>query len=186
MHVAASLGSARCVSLLLKYGADVRVQFGNARSTPLHLAAEEGSAECTRLLLEAGAPWNAKNSRGQSALHLAALAQSTETMDFLIKAATDVNMEDSDGRTPLHAAVAKSMRGGELVKGLIQVCTFLCTYDIISENYLVRDRNRKNSFIKYQELDVIIYLVNHVLINRQERWSINRINTGTLLCTQLL
>ncbi|XP_012266246.2 transient receptor potential channel pyrexia [Athalia rosae] len=120
LHVAASLGSARCVSLLLNHRAEVRVQFGNTRSTPLHLAAEEGSVECTKLLLEHKAQWDAKNSRGQTALHLAALAQSAETMDLLIKAANDVNVLDDNGRTPLHAAVAKAMRGGELVKALIQ------------------------------------------------------------------
>lgn len=54
-------------------------------------------------------------------MHLAALAQSVETVDLLIKASNNVNMEDSDGRTPLHAAVAKALRGGELVRALIQV-----------------------------------------------------------------
>ncbi|XP_034936938.1 uncharacterized protein [Chelonus insularis] len=120
LHVAASLGSVRSVVLLLNYGADVRVQFGQARSTPLHLAAEEGSSECTKHLLEAGAPIDARNSRGQTALHLAALAQSAETLETLIAAGANVNIEDDDGRTPLHTAVAKSFRSGELVRMLIQ------------------------------------------------------------------
>ena len=94
---------------------------GNARSTPLHLAAEEGSPECTKLLLDYHASHKAKNSRGQTALHLAALAQSAETMEILIAKGANVNEEDSEGRTPLHAAVAKSIRGSELVKMLIQV-----------------------------------------------------------------
>lgn len=120
LHVAASLGNVQCTKLLLSYGADVRVQLGAARSTPLHLAAEEGSAECTKLLLNAGAAWDAKNSRGQTAMHLAALAQSVETLDVLISIGAKVNVEDDDGRTPLHAAVAKALRGSELVKILIQ------------------------------------------------------------------
>ena len=63
LHVAAGLGAATSVALLLSHGADVRVQCGSARSTPLHLAAEEGSPVCTKLLLDAGAPCDAKNSR---------------------------------------------------------------------------------------------------------------------------
>lgn len=121
LHVAASLGSEECVKLLLNHGADVRVQFGDVRSTPLHLAAEEGSAECTKLLLEAGALPDAKNSRGQTAVHLAALAQSAETLDILIAGGANVNAEDDNGRSPLHAAVAKAVRGSELVRALIQV-----------------------------------------------------------------
>ncbi|XP_011152555.1 transient receptor potential channel pyrexia-like [Harpegnathos saltator] len=120
LHVAASLGNVRCTKLLLCHGADVRVQLGAARSTPLHLAAEEGNAECTKLLLGAGAAWEAKNSRGQTAMHLAALALSVETLDVLISVGAKVNAEDDDGRTPLHAAVAKALRGCELVKTLIQ------------------------------------------------------------------
>lgn len=121
MHVAASLGSVPCMELLLSHGADVRVQLGTARSTPLHLAAEEGSAECTKLLVDAGASCEAKNLKGQTAMHLAALAQSLETLEVLINAGAKTNVEDIDGRTPLHAAVAKSLRASELVKTLIQV-----------------------------------------------------------------
>lgn len=99
----------------------MRVQFGTARSTPLHLAAEEGSPECTRLLLEAGASPDVKNSRGQTSLHLAALAQSAETLDILVAAGATINAEDDNGRTPLHAAVAKAVRGSDIVRALIQV-----------------------------------------------------------------
>ncbi|KZC06393.1 Transient receptor potential channel pyrexia [Dufourea novaeangliae] len=120
LHVAASLGSVICTKLLLKYGADVRVQFSSTRSTPLHLSAEEGSAECTKLLLDAGAACEVKTSRGQTPLHLAALSQSAETLDILISNGAKVNTEDNDGRTPLHAAVAKATRGIELVKILMQ------------------------------------------------------------------
>lgn len=134
MHVAASLGNVRCTKLLLNHGADVRVQLGIARSTPLHLAAEEGSMECTRLLLNAGAAWEAKNWRGQTAMHLAALAQSVETLDALINAGAKVNAEDDDGRTPLHAAVAKALRSGELVKTLIQVHNIIENFPGIKSN----------------------------------------------------
>lgn len=131
MHVAAGLGNVHCTKLLLSHGADVRVQMGVARSTPLHLAAEEGSAECTRLLLNAGASWEARNSRGQTAMHLAALAQSVETMDVLISVGAMVDTEDNEGRTPLHAAVAKALRGSELIKTLIQVCKSIKNFFVL-------------------------------------------------------
>jgi len=142
--VAASLGNVRCTKLLLSHGADVRVQMGIARSTPLHLAAEEGSVECTKLLVNAGAAWEAKNSRGQTAMHLAALAQSIETLDVLIHAGAKVNEEDDDGRTPLHAAVAKALRSSELVKTLIQV------RNSIKKDFLNNRHNTKFSFFKRQ------------------------------------
>ncbi|XP_078036050.1 transient receptor potential channel pyrexia [Augochlora pura] len=129
LHVAAGLGSVTCTTLLLKYGADVRVQFSSTRSTPLHLAAEEGSAECTKLLLEVGATCEVKNSRGQTPLHLAALSQSAETLDVLLNAGANVNTEDNDGRTPLHAAVAKATRGMELVRILMQAGASINTSD---------------------------------------------------------
>ncbi|OAD58344.1 Transient receptor potential channel pyrexia [Eufriesea mexicana] len=116
----ASLGSVTCTKLLLTYGADVRVQFGSMRSTPLHLAAEEGSAECTKLLLDAGAACEAKNARGQTPMHLAVLSQSMETINTLISVGAKVNTEDNDGRTPLYAAVAKATREIELINILLQ------------------------------------------------------------------
>lgn len=137
--MAASLGTAACMKLLLSYGADVRVQFGSMRSTALHLAAEEGSAECTKLLLDAGATCESKNARGQTPVHLAVLAQSVETLDTLISTGAEVNIEDNDGRTPLHAAVAKATRGIELVKMLIQVHSYCLIFVGLnsSEQYIL-------------------------------------------------
>ncbi|XP_043274042.1 transient receptor potential channel pyrexia [Venturia canescens] len=120
LHVAAGLGASESLTLLLSHGADVRVQCGAARSTPLHLAAEDASPRCTKLLLDSGAPWEAKDSRGRTAMHLAALAQSAETLEQLIQAGANPNAEDNDGRTPLHTAVAKALGSSELVRMLIQ------------------------------------------------------------------
>lgn len=68
--MAASLGSASCMKLLLDAGADVRAALGPGRATALHLAAVDGHAECASLLLEHGARIDCPNSRGQTSLHL--------------------------------------------------------------------------------------------------------------------
>ncbi|GAB1866370.1 Transient receptor potential channel pyrexia [Camponotus japonicus] len=120
LHLAATLGNVHCIKLLLEYNADVTIQTANTKLTPLHLTAEKGNAECTRLLLNAGAKTETRNSSDQTAMHLATLAQSVETIDILIEAGAEVNAADNKGRIPLHNAVAKTLRGSEMVKTLIQ------------------------------------------------------------------
>ena len=119
LHVAAAMGSAVCVRILLEYGANACVQFGPRKTTALHLAAEDGNAECAKLLLDAGAEINARNHRFQTPLHIAALAQSGETMELLLKRGADPNVEDSDGRTPLHGAIVKICRSCECIQLLL-------------------------------------------------------------------
>lgn len=119
MHVAASLGFVRCIRLLLEYGAEVRVQFGPEKMTPLHFAAEDGNAESARLLLDAGADVNMQNSRKQTPLHLAALSQSTETLKLFLARGANPNLADADGRTPLHGAIVKVSRCCECVQDLL-------------------------------------------------------------------
>ena len=119
LHVAAAMGSAVCVRLLLEHGANVRVQFGPRKTTALHLAAEDGNAECAKLLLDAGAEINARNHRHQTPLHIAALAQSGETMELLLKRGAKPNAEDTDGRTPLHGAIVKICRSCECIQLLL-------------------------------------------------------------------
>lgn len=117
--MAASLGSAEIIKILLEHGSAVRVQCGPDKSTALHLAAEDGNAESARLLLNAGACANATNNKLQTPLHLAALSQSTETLELLIKHGADPNARDISGRTPLHAAIGKVSRSSECVRLLI-------------------------------------------------------------------
>ncbi|PNF22682.1 Transient receptor potential channel pyrexia [Cryptotermes secundus] len=119
LHVAAAMGSAVCVRLLLEHGANVRVQFGPQKTTALHLAAEDENAECSKLLLDAGAEINAQNDRHQTPLHIAALSQSGEILELLLQRGADPNAEDTDGRTPLHSAIVKIYRSCECVRLLL-------------------------------------------------------------------
>ncbi|XP_050675090.1 transient receptor potential channel pyrexia isoform X2 [Leptidea sinapis] len=119
LHVAASLGSASCVKLLLDGGADVRASMGAGRATALHLAAVDGHAECARLLLDHGAAIDGPNSRGQTALHLAALAQSVEVVELLVDRKANVTAQDMDGRTPLHGAIVRGARACDVARLLL-------------------------------------------------------------------
>ncbi|CAH0728375.1 unnamed protein product, partial [Brenthis ino] len=121
LHVAASLGSASCMKLLLDAGADVRAAFGPGRATALHLAAVDGHAECAILLLEHGAHIDWPNSRGQTSLHLAALAQSVEVVELLVSKRADVRARDIDGRTPLHGAIVRGARACDVARMLLAV-----------------------------------------------------------------
>ncbi|XP_047512350.1 transient receptor potential channel pyrexia-like isoform X2 [Pieris napi] len=121
LHVAASLGSATCVKLLLESGADVRAALGPGRATALHLAAVDGHAECARLLLDHGANIDCQNSRGQTALHLAALAQSVEVVELLVDRRANVKAQDVDGRTPLHGAIVRGARACDVARLLLSV-----------------------------------------------------------------
>ncbi|XP_072929948.1 transient receptor potential channel pyrexia isoform X2 [Epargyreus clarus] len=121
LHVAASLGSASCMKLLLDAGADVRAALGPGRATALHLAAVDGHAECACLLLEHGARIDCPNSRGQTSLHLAVLAQSVEVVELLVGRRADVRARDIDGRTPLHGAIVRGARACDVARLLLSV-----------------------------------------------------------------
>lgn len=120
MHVAAAFGSPQLIQILLKYGAEVRVQCGSDKSTALHLAAADGNLECVKLLLQGGALINATNKKLQTPLHLAALAQCGETVEYLLNKGANPNSSDINGRTPLHSAISKGVRSIECVTLLIK------------------------------------------------------------------
>lgn len=116
LHAAAVQGDAESMELLLKYGADVRSQFGRNRMTALHLAAENDYTKCVRLLLERGAAVDARNAGQQTPLHLACLAQCADAVEVLLKHGADVRAVYKDGRTALHAAIVKESKCFECAK----------------------------------------------------------------------
>lgn len=123
IHLAADLGHAQCLSVLLDSpGADpnIRICVREKESTALHLAADEGNSECVNLLLAKGADATLKNHRGFTALHLAARTSSLECVESLLRqGGADPNAEDFDHRTPLHAAIGKSESAFDILETLI-------------------------------------------------------------------
>jgi ankyrin repeat protein len=81
LHVAAALGRAEPLTMLLKYGANVNDQTGRdvrgcgsgiaTMETPLHLAAHSGQLAAAQQLLAAGAKLNVENYDGRTAIDLA-------------------------------------------------------------------------------------------------------------------
>lgn len=123
LHLAAELGSQRCLLYLLKETKIIVNGFTKQRDkecTALHLAAARGYSECAELLLADGAKSNAKNYRGFTPLHLAARCSSLETVEVLLRDGNaDPNAEDYDKRTPLHAAISHSERSCDIIDTLV-------------------------------------------------------------------
>lgn len=108
LHLAADLGYAQCLQVLLDSGrCGLGLRTTDRSNTALHLAAENGFAECVKLLLENGSDSNLKNYRQQTALHVASRCD-LECVNLLLKYGADPNSPDADDRTPLHSAVGKS------------------------------------------------------------------------------
>jgi ankyrin repeat protein len=83
IHVAAQLGNAAAVKLLLENGAkpDIPTHDGD---TPLMVAAGSGKREVVKLLLEQpGLNINSRNNQGYSAYHLALFEGHQEVIQML-------------------------------------------------------------------------------------------------------
>ncbi|XP_028039256.1 transient receptor potential channel pyrexia-like [Bombyx mandarina] len=123
LHLAAELGSRRCLSYLLretKISVNGMSKQRDKECTALHLAASRGYVECVELLLSEGAKANTKNYRGFTALHLAARLSSIDCVEVLLRDGNaDPNAEDYDKRSPLHAAITRSERACDIIELLV-------------------------------------------------------------------
>jgi ankyrin repeat protein len=102
--LAAAIGSADAVTLLLKAGADVNVA-ASGGVTPLHVAWHD--VTIARALIDRGAPINARTSANATPLWVAASATGTiEVVKRLLARGADVDAADTRGVTPLNAAAS--------------------------------------------------------------------------------
>ena len=104
----------KCVSLLIKAGADVNYEnyYGN---TALQYAAENGLVGCMRLLIDAGADVNAarnKEDYNHAPLARAAKFGKTRCVDLLIQRGADVNFTYLHHVTPLISCLLGAQGGG--------------------------------------------------------------------------
>ncbi|CAM9997383.1 unnamed protein product [Scytosiphon promiscuus] len=110
IRLAARLGRAPMVSLLLEHGVDVR-QRSTAEEweSALDLAAVGGSTDIISMIARRGGPdiVNATSERtGFSALHHAAKHDEEGSIVALVEGGARLELEDDEGFTPLHVAAA--------------------------------------------------------------------------------
>ena len=103
LHMAANIGTAECVSVLLSAGADPN-QKDIHGVVPLHFAARNGFKDCCKLLLNKGADAKVPDNDGLTSVHWAALSGRNELLADLLSRNIELNVRDKMGQTALHFA----------------------------------------------------------------------------------
>ncbi|XP_063590568.1 serine/threonine-protein phosphatase 6 regulatory ankyrin repeat subunit A-like [Penaeus indicus] len=104
LAVAAFLGHAHLVPVLVEKGAKVDQRAGRTM-TAIHHAAREGKAEALKALLKVGADLNSPEIRYfNSPLHFATMTKQFSCVKVLVEAGADLNCKDIYHYRPLHIA----------------------------------------------------------------------------------
>jgi hypothetical protein len=109
MHIAACLGSMRCLEEMVKRGADVNVEDGEG-NTPLHHAVRERKVLATVFLLAHGANVNAIDHDDETPLVISILQRDKDTTAVLlsredIDVRVNEELSSQHSQTPLTAAI---------------------------------------------------------------------------------
>lgn len=108
MHIAVESCKPAVVETLLGFGAEVHVQGGKLRETPLHIAARVKDGDrCALMLLKSGANPNIVTDDGQAPLHVAAKHGNVGALDLLLEDDGDPLFKSNTGETPLHLAARR-------------------------------------------------------------------------------
>lgn len=106
--MAAYLGHADIVRMLLDAGADLAAVDPGMRATALHAAAYAGRTEAARVLVERGIDIDKQGPvNGYTALHDAIWQNNIETAEVIINGGANLHLKNHDGQTPLDFARAK-------------------------------------------------------------------------------
>nr|CAI5859549.1 unnamed protein product [Callosobruchus analis] len=116
LHVAARLGQAQVVKVLLEAGANAD-QADVDGWTPLRAAAWGGHTEVVELLVKHGCSLDSVDAENRTALRAAAWSGHEEIVKILLEHGADVNLTDHEGRTALIAAAY--MGHSEIVEHLL-------------------------------------------------------------------
>ncbi|XP_050548255.1 ankyrin-1 isoform X2 [Daktulosphaira vitifoliae] len=105
LHIAVESVKPTVIETLLGYGADVHVQGGKLRETPLHIAARVKDGDrCALMLLKSGAGPNVATDDGQTPVHVASKHGNLITLQLLLDDGGDPLFKNKIGETPLHLA----------------------------------------------------------------------------------
>ncbi|KAJ8916077.1 hypothetical protein NQ315_010945 [Exocentrus adspersus] len=116
LHVAARLGQAQVVKVLLEAGANAD-QADVDGWTPLRAAAWGGHTEVVELLVQHGCALDSVDAENRTALRAAAWSGHEEIVKILLHNGANVNLTDHEGRTALIAAAY--MGHSEIVEHLL-------------------------------------------------------------------
>lgn len=112
--MAAYLGHAEIVRMLLEGGADVGAVDPDMKATALHAASYAGRTEAAKLLIAHHIDIDCQGPRnGYTALHDAIWQGNEETARVLIEAGADLTLVNHEGQTPL--AFARTRKQGAIV-----------------------------------------------------------------------
>lgn len=86
LHIAVESAKPAVVETLLGYGAEVHIQGGKLKETPLHLGARVPDGDrCVLMLLKSGANPNITTENGQTPVHVAARYGNVNALDLLME-----------------------------------------------------------------------------------------------------
>lgn len=103
LHYAAIFGSAECINLLVKAGAEVNA--GIEKRSALHFAVQKNALKCVQLLLQYGCNPNSPQIYLETPLHIAAEMGYAVCLRALLNAGADVTAQMGNKRnTALHIA----------------------------------------------------------------------------------
>ena len=109
--MAAYLGHAEVVKLLLDAGADVTAVDPGMKATALHAAAYAGRTEAAKLLIEGGVEIDKQGPKnGYTALHDAIWQNNIDTARVIIEAGANLNLKSLEGETPLEMARSRKRK----------------------------------------------------------------------------
>ncbi len=104
LHIAAQVGEAEIVRILLDAGAPQELEDDDGCSALWH-AVDAGNADVIQLLANNRKLINLDDDEGRTPLHLAIEKGDIPAMNILIKAGANALLQDNDGNTPLHLAI---------------------------------------------------------------------------------
>ena len=144
LHWAAMKDKPSTVNVLLKYGADTKIQNTDG-NTPLHYASMYAGAEVIKNIVASDkSSVNMANNENMYPIHYAALENNVDALVTLVNEGNaDVNMKDSTGDTALHYAAAYG--NIDSVMALVEKCNADKTLKD-SEGYTAADLASDNGY----------------------------------------